>query len=267
MPEPWLTWNVRGLGGTTKREIVKKAIQQLKPELLFIQETKLNEQRQRSIQKWAQGMKFRHVEVYSDGSAGGLLCMWKENNIQVLTVVTDTNFILLTLKIPNYEQPVMVGNVYGPHTVAERRVFFEALYNHILGHVGMVLLGGDFNAVLLGAERSSGGVLDAGDIIFQQFVQDSNLSDLPLMNWDYTWFSSRNDGLWSRLDRWLVSDEVILSFSNISQSVLEWNVSDHRAVSLLFGTPDAGPKPFYYFNHWVEENGFNELVESWWRSV
>lgn len=35
----------------------------------------------------------------------------------------------------------------------------------------MVFLVGDFNAVLLGSERSSGGVLDAGEVIFQQFVQ------------------------------------------------------------------------------------------------
>ncbi|XP_057452935.1 uncharacterized protein LOC130744800 [Lotus japonicus] len=248
-------------------EAVKKALQQLKPELILLQETKLNEQRKRTVEQWTQSLQMNHVEVQSVGAAGGLMCLWKESSFQVQSVVTDTNFIFLSVKIPNYELPILVGNVYGPHSLAERRVCFEALKVHVLSHTGMVFLGGDFNAVLLGSERSSGGVLDVGDVVFQQFATETNLSDLPLLNGKFTWYSSRNDGLWSRLDRWLVSDEVMLSFSNISQSVYAWNVSDHRAVGLVFGEPDSGPKPFHYFNHWVDDDGFYEVVETWWRSA
>ncbi|XP_057418726.1 uncharacterized protein LOC130712931 [Lotus japonicus] len=267
MSGPWLTWNVRGLGDTTKREAVKKAILQLRSELLFFQETKLNEQRQRTIEKWTQGLSMNHVEVFSEGAAGGLMCLWRESNLRVLSVVKDVSFIFLTLHVPNIDQTVLVGNVYGPHTLLERRLLFEALKVQVLSHVGMTFIGGDFNAVLLGSERSSGGVLDAGDAVFQQFVHECHLNDLPLLNGKFTWFSGRNDGLWSRLDRWLVSDDVLIFFNNISQTIFDWSVSDHRAVGLSFGVPDAGPKPFYYFNHWVEEDGFNDLVETWWRSA
>ncbi|XP_057418339.1 uncharacterized protein LOC130712522 [Lotus japonicus] len=266
MTGPWLTWNVCGLGGTTKREVVKKAIQHLKPELLLLQETKLNQQRQRTVEEWESGLQMRHAEVQSVGSAGGLMCLWRENSIQVLSVVTDSKFIFLTVKLPNVEQTVLVGNAYGPHTLLERRNFFEALNSHVVNHTGLVFLAGDFNVVLMGSERSTGGVLKVGDEVFQRFVQDTKLIDLPLQNGEFTWFSGRNDGLWSRLDRWLVSDEVLLFFANISQIVFSWNISDHIAVGLLFGVPDAGPKPFHYFNHWADEEGFNEVVENWWRS-
>ncbi|XP_057415858.1 uncharacterized protein LOC130710563 [Lotus japonicus] len=173
----------------------------------------------------------QHAESSSVGTAGGLMCLWRESSLQVLTMAIETWFILLTVKLPNIDHTVLIGNVYGPHSATDRRV------------------------------------LDVGDSSFQQFVQDNNLLDLPLNNGDYTWFSSRNQGIWSRLDRWLVSDEVLVTFSNMSQSVLPWNVSDHRAVGLFFGVSDSGPKPFYYFNHWADEEGFNELVESWWRSA
>ncbi|XP_057418456.1 uncharacterized protein LOC130712653 [Lotus japonicus] len=168
-------------------------------------------------------METSHVEVQLVETTGGLMFLWRESSIQVQSVVTDTNFIFLTLKIPNYAHIVLVGNVYGPHTLLERRVFFEALKVHVLSHDGMVFLGGDFNVVMLGSERSSGGVLNAGDVVFQQFVRNRNLTDLHLLNGE--------------------------------------------AVGLLFGVPDAGPKPFHYFNHWVDENGFNEVVETWWRSA
>ncbi|XP_057426571.1 uncharacterized protein LOC130720003 [Lotus japonicus] len=262
MSGPWLTWNVRGLGGTTKREAVKKAILHLKPELVLLQETKLNELRERTVISWTKSLNMQHAESSSVGTAGGLMCLWRESSLQVLTVAVETWFILLTVKLPNIDQTVLIGNVYGPHSVSDHSLCLEALKQRVLCHGGLVCIGGDFNAVLLASERTSGRVLDVGDSSFQQFVQDSNLLDLPLNNGDYTWFSSRNEGIWSRLDRWLVSDEVLVTFSNISQSVLPWNVSDHRAVGLFFGVPDSGPKPFYYFNHWVDEEGFKELVEA-----
>ncbi|XP_057452728.1 uncharacterized protein LOC130744569 [Lotus japonicus] len=237
MSGPWLTWNVRGLGGTTKREAVKKAILHLKPELVLLQETKLNELRECTVISWTKSLNMQHAESSSVGTAGGLMCLWRESSLQVLTVAVETWFILLTVKLPNIDQTVLIGNVYGPHSVSDRSLCLEALKQRVLCHGGL------------------------------QFVQDSNLLDLPLNNGDYTWFSSRNEGIWSRLDRWLVSDEVLVTFSNISQSVLPWNVSDHRAVGLFFGVPDSGPKPFYYFNHWVDEEGFKELVEAWWTSA
>ncbi|XP_057418410.1 uncharacterized protein LOC130712600 [Lotus japonicus] len=267
MSGPWLTWNVRGLGGVTKREAVKKALLHLKPELVLLQETKLNELRERTVTSWTKSLNMQHAESSSVGTAGGLMCLWRESSLQVLTVAIETWFILLTVKLPNIDHTVLIGNVYGPHSATDRNLCFEALKHRVLRHGGLVCIGGDFNVVLLASERSSGRVLDVGDSSFQQFVQDSNLLDLPLNNGDYTWFSSRNQGIWSRLDRWLVSDEVLVTFSNMSQSVLPWNVSDHRAVGLFFGVSDSGPKPFYYFNHWVDEEGFNELVESWWRSA
>ncbi|XP_057444214.1 uncharacterized protein LOC130736395 [Lotus japonicus] len=197
----WLTWNVRGLGDITNREVVKKAVLQLKPELVLLQETKLNEQRQRTIASWSQSMHMQHAESSSEGSVGGLMCLWWESSLQVLTVAVETWFILLTVKLLNLDNTMLVGNSYGPHSEADRRQCFEALLQRVMRHGGMVCLDGDFNAVFLRVERSSGGVLDAGDLSFQQFVQDSNLLDLLLNNGKYTWFSSRNEGIWSRLDR------------------------------------------------------------------
>lgn len=83
MSGPWLTWNVRGLGGTTKRGAVKKAVLQARPEILMLQETNLNEQRQQFVSSWMQELIMSHVEVHAVGSAGGLMCLWRENFIQV----------------------------------------------------------------------------------------------------------------------------------------------------------------------------------------
>ena len=45
----WISWNVRGLGGSTRRLVFKKEIQSLKLDVIFIQETKIEEDRLKVI--------------------------------------------------------------------------------------------------------------------------------------------------------------------------------------------------------------------------
>ena len=43
----WMSWNVRSLGGATRRMVFKKEVQARKAELLLVQETKLEEVREK----------------------------------------------------------------------------------------------------------------------------------------------------------------------------------------------------------------------------
>lgn len=98
-----------------------------------------------------------------------------------------------------------------------------------------------------------------GDESFKEFVADLFLIDLPKQNGDYTWGSSRGDGLWSRLDCWLNNEEALLGFDGVMQ--LQLGVSDHRAVVLNWGSKDFRPKPFTFYNYWLMEVGFKDMVE------
>lgn len=80
-----------------------------------------------------------------------------------------------------------------------------------------VIIGGDFNTILEDGERSNkagqGGI---DDPICRQFVDEACLVDLPLQKAKFTWLSAKNGGLWSRLDRWLVSKDILLAYNNIT---------------------------------------------------
>lgn len=106
-----------------------------------------------------------------------------------------------------------------------------------------------------------------GDPIFKSFVDDWSLIDMSLHNGDFTWTSSRNGGLNSKLDRWLLNAETVLQFDGACQSAEDWGVSDHREISLVLGTLDFGPKPFSFYNYWLLEVGLKDLVENWWSSA
>ncbi|KAK3226756.1 hypothetical protein Dsin_006618 [Dipteronia sinensis] len=69
---------------------------------------------------------------------------------------------------------------------------------------------------------------------------------------------------WARLDRFLVSSEILLWFPQLTQKGLERSLSDH--IPIMLGEPkeDWGPCPFRCYNSWLEDkNIINEAVKGW----
>lgn len=179
-------------------------------------------------------------------------------------MVRGDTFILLHLRIQQNQEDVMVCNVYGPHERRGRELVFNEIGELLEGFAGRVVVGGDFNTILNDGERRGAGENMRGDDSFKLFVNDNYLIDLPQQNGDYTWGSTQNSGLWSRLDRWLINEDALLGFDGVSQVAKDWGVSDHRAICLNWGTKDFGPKPFTFYNFWLMEAGFKEMVAEWW---
>lgn len=233
-------------------------------ELLLLQESKLSDSRYRTGELFAKSLNLSHAEVAAIGSAGGLLSCWDPNIFSVEDVILDQRFILLIAKVPFLSYKVVIGNIYCPNSELQRRDTFLKLSDEI-GRLGFgCFLGGDFNGTLNTGERRGG--IDETDNNFCDFVMRLNLIDLPLANADFTWFSSRNGGIWSRIDRWLISEDILRDLEGVNQSAECWGLSDHRAITLAMGAVDFGPKPFRFYNYWMLEDDFKCLVNSWWCS-
>ncbi|XP_057447788.1 uncharacterized protein LOC130739495 [Lotus japonicus] len=163
------------------------------------------------------------------------------------------------------ESLCFIGNLYCPNDSAEREAFFLRVEEFLASLNCSFVLGGDFNSTLNSGERR--GMQDIIDPAFQNFVMGLNLADLPLSNTDFTWYSSRNGGIWCRLDRWLISKDSMVFFEGVSQAAEIWGFSDHRPVLLSLGTSDFGPKPFRFYNSWLLDKEFQELIAEWWNST
>ncbi|XP_057444002.1 uncharacterized protein LOC130736174 [Lotus japonicus] len=260
----WCSWNVRGLGNAEKRREVKEVLKKVKLELILLQETKLGENKDRVGELFAKSINLNFAEVHASGSAGGLISCWDSGIISVDDVIKDQSFILLVAKVPFLSAPVLIGNVYSPNVENQRIATYPKLAAAV-SNLGLgCFLGGDFNGTLNPGERKGG--IDVIDPGLSDLVSGLNLIDLPLANAEFTWFSTRHGGLWSRLDRWLISEEILREIDGVHQSVEEWGLSDHRAISLSMGAVDFGPKPFRFYNNWMLEEDFKYLVNAWWNS-
>ncbi|GKE87589.1 RNA-directed DNA polymerase, eukaryota, partial [Tanacetum coccineum] len=105
----------------------------------------------------------------------------------------------------------------------------------------------------------------AFDYVHSDSVGNSGgLEEVPLGGSAFTWYYKSASKM-SKLDRFLVSENLIYSCSNINAITLERYLSDHRPILLREASFDYGPTPFRYFHYWNEMKGFNKVVEDAWR--
>nr|GEY46381.1 RNA-directed DNA polymerase, eukaryota [Tanacetum cinerariifolium] len=71
----------------------------------------------------------------------------------------------------------------------------------------------------------------------------------------------------SKLDRFLISDNLMCSCPSISSTSLDRYLSDHRPILMREIHYDYGPTPFKFFHYWFEIDGFDKLVEDSWKEA
>lgn len=79
----------------------------------------------------------------------------------------------------------------------------------------------------------------------------------------YTWLGIGGTKL-SKLDRFLISSTLLHDWPQLSVVALERTFVDHYPLLLKSSSIDFGPIPFRFFNHWMDECGFDELVKRSW---
>nr|GFA33446.1 RNA-directed DNA polymerase, eukaryota, reverse transcriptase zinc-binding domain protein [Tanacetum cinerariifolium] len=71
----------------------------------------------------------------------------------------------------------------------------------------------------------------------------------------------------SKLDRFLVSENLLALYPNISAITLDRFLLDHRPILLRESSHDYGPCPFRFYHYWLEIDGFSKLVNDSWNEA
>ncbi|XP_058759823.1 uncharacterized protein LOC131633128 [Vicia villosa] len=128
--------------------------------------------------------------------------------------------------------------------------------------------GGDFNSISSFEERI--GVSNRSyrrEInIFNEFIEDMDLVDLPTIGGKFTWINS-NGKTMSQIDRFLLLESFIEDWKVDSQYIGERDVSDHAPIWLKDNRKDWGPKPFKFNNMWFKHEEFDSFVEEEWNKI
>ena len=130
-----------------------------------------------------------------------------------------------------------------------------------------MVLGGDFNTVRC-VEEKMGAVYNKSAMAqFSNFIEECGLLDLPMSGGKFTWSNNRLETTYCRLDRFLISPGFLCEFPKVTQKVLPRSLSDHNAILLADEGVNWGPKPFKFFNYWMEVKGFKEMLQTTWANI
>ena len=115
-----MTWNVKGLGRSKKKRVVKRLITERRCDMLFIQESKLKAVNPRLWHFLVGHGSFSMEYVSSVWAVGGLLSLWDEKFFMVENKVVSYRYILLVGMIKSKNSISNFGNIYVPNDDRER---------------------------------------------------------------------------------------------------------------------------------------------------
>ncbi|GKC61051.1 hypothetical protein Tco_1088649 [Tanacetum coccineum] len=71
----------------------------------------------------------------------------------------------------------------------------------------------------------------------------------------------------SKLDRFLISKDVLESTPDIRITTLERLWSDHTPILLHVSKSDFGATPFKFYNSWILRDDFEDIIKSAWSNL
>ncbi|GJT43876.1 RNA-directed DNA polymerase, eukaryota [Tanacetum coccineum] len=208
---------------------------------------------------------FDHAYSDSVGSSRGILCIWDPNSFNKHSVTVSDYFVIIRGTWRTSRQKVLMIVVYGPHDCRDKQSLWEFLHHEISKWRGEVIIMGDFNKVHLTSDRFGSNFNELGAHMFNSFIADSGLVEVPLGGCHFTWCLKSAKKM-SKLDRFLVSENLLVSCPHLTAVTLERYLSDHRPILLRENHYDYGPTPFRFFHHWIQTDGFDKIVSESWKN-
>ncbi|XP_071735458.1 uncharacterized protein [Rutidosis leptorrhynchoides] len=125
------------------------------------------------------------------------------------------------------------------------------------------LLCGDFNEVRDENERFNNVFIPSRANRFNSFIKNNGLVEIPLGGRRFTRVCDNGLKL-SKLDRFLVSENFLNLWEDLSAIVLDRKFSDHCPIVLRDKIVDFGPKPFRFFDEWLHMEEAISLIKDAW---
>ncbi|GJX81255.1 RNA-directed DNA polymerase, eukaryota [Tanacetum coccineum] len=215
---------IKGLTHKAKKDWVKELCVSNKVNFLTLQETKMESIELFDIKRCWGNFAFDYVHSASVGNSGGILCVWDSNSFMKLNATVSDYFVMVR---------------------------------------GEVIIMGDFNEVHNKNERLGLIYNVQGANAFNSFISSAGLEEVPLGGCSFIWVHKSASKM-SKLDRFLISESLMISCPKFLAITLDKYLSDHHPIILRESTYNYGRILFCYFHYWFEVDGFEKFVKQVW---
>jgi len=256
-----VVWNIRGLGSSSKKRMVRSLIGKEGISIIGMVESKHKEITVQDINSCWGNYDVNWLQVSAEeGGSGGLILSWIKDVFNLEEYHISQQWISATgiLQQSNFRCNICL--VYAPNNQNERLVVWNQLRELKVNITIPWILTGDFNEVICPQERRGASNTTLGMRELAQCIQDLNMIDLDI-NLKYTWMRVNAA---SRIDRLLVDTEVVESFPGLRAYCKDRSLSDHHPIVLAFSNMDWGPVPFRSMDCWLKESSFLTVFKQEW---
>ncbi|PWA63527.1 RNA-directed DNA polymerase, eukaryota, Reverse transcriptase zinc-binding domain protein [Artemisia annua] len=194
------------------------------------------------------------------GLSGGIISMWDPAVFTKENIWCNDNYVIVQGKWLNITHLYYMVNVYGPQDPAAKASMWNNLLTFIQQHHGRYVLFGDLNEVWDESERF-GTIFSRSEAqLFNSFIDDSGLKEMAMGGNLFTWMNKSGTKM-SKLDRFLLSEEVLDDNPDLKAIILDHLWSDHSPILLHIQKTDYGPIPFKFFHSWFQRKDVDEVVK------
>ncbi|GJV96160.1 RNA-directed DNA polymerase, eukaryota, reverse transcriptase zinc-binding domain protein [Tanacetum coccineum] len=223
--------NVQGLGDLNKRRWIRDLCHRNMVNLLAIQESKMSQVNLWVLRQLWGNSQFDFASSSARGMSGGIISIWNCNIFLKSNIMCNDNYVVVDGRWVPGNLNIRWINVYAPQNLSSKIALWSSLSNLIVSWDGIVVVMGDYNEVRDASERFGSIFIDRQAKLFNKFIEDSSLIDIPLGGYNFTWTDKWGSKM-SKLDRFLVSDKFYEYFPNITGVILEKGIPDHRPILL-----------------------------------
>eukprot|EP00253_Pinus_taeda_P006650 PITA_06650 len=256
------------MGSKIKEEAIRNLIRIEAPDILLLQETKMEEPEFLQVSKklWKNSDA---SAVAARGASGGLGALWNGNRFSLVAEASNTHWEMLKMQHVTTKEILCLFNVYVLVNAGEKKSCWDSLRQQAdLVTLENVIIAGDLNTTLHSSEKRGGSIVrDSATEWVEDLLQDWDLLDIKPVSGMFTWSNKRigPSHIAARLDRFLVHSSFLLLGLDACVHILPCSTSDHKPIKLtLHAHVDLGHIPFKFSPLWIKEPKFLQVVKESW---
>lgn len=262
-----VSWNCRGMGSSLKTNAVRDLLKSEHPDILLLQETKINDQDFKNFLKI--NKIYEGTTISASGASGGIGTIWDKRNWKLLSQKHSSWWLRSDVQNVTKTEEYTIYNIYAPHQLHDKAACWNSIKEDLLEMQGRsIFLGGDLNLIRNSEEKLGGNFLaDSSRDSLEEIILNHNLVDFQPQNGRFTWSNKRTGrhNIKERLDRILVQERIVTRFACVKSFIIQGYYSDHKPVTLkLDKGSNFGPLPFRYNRMWEEQEDFRLMVKDQW---
>ncbi|PPR81963.1 hypothetical protein GOBAR_AA38752 [Gossypium barbadense] len=211
------------------------------------------------------------LAVSAEGKSGGLALLWREG--MKVMMQNYSKYHIDSLVCLDDGMRLRFTGFYGQADPNNRNLSWDML-RRVKGTVNEGwIVAGDFNAILNNAEKEGGRKKPRSSMKdFCKLIEELALVDVKTTNGWFTWTNNREgpDLVKERLDRFLISDNLVGNMPFLTTKIVRQSKFDHEAIIMdtLGSKPrDYNINPRTWFRYdacWNKEADARDIITSIW---